>query len=52
MAGTLQIRDEATWMPAGWIFDGVLQIVADKLKTEEASLARTLLVSMITVICR
>ncbi len=42
MSGTLIIRDDVTWMPRGWIFDGVLRRVADELAIEDAPLATML----------
>jgi hypothetical protein len=43
MAGTLDINDSAVWMPAGWVFDGVMELVASELQKEDPSLAAALL---------
>ena len=43
MSGMLDISDKVAWMPAGWVFDGVLELIAAELKTENPSLAAALL---------
>lgn len=43
MAGTLEISDELCWMPAGWVFDTVLERLACELCTEAPELADQLL---------
>lgn len=45
MAGTLEISDELCWMPAGWVYDNVLERMASFLKDKDASLAAILLQS-------
>jgi len=42
MSGTLYINDEAVWMPAGWVFDGVLELVAAELEQQDVALAAAL----------
>lgn len=42
MSGTIYINDEAVWMPAGWVFDGVLELVAAELEQQDVALATTL----------
>jgi hypothetical protein len=36
MAGTLEINSDAAWMPAGWIYDGVLKLLAEQLQDKDA----------------
>src|SRR5436189_2876300 len=43
MSGTLIVRDNAVWMPAGWVFDNVLELVASELQAENSSLSKALL---------
>ena len=43
MSGTLEINEKATWMPAGWIFDRVLELLAEELKSADRALATALL---------
>lgn len=43
MAGTLEITEELCWMPAGWVFDTVLERMAAVLHTQEPALAERLL---------
>lgn len=45
MAGTLEISDELCWMPAGWVYDNVLERMASSLKDNDVSLAGILLQS-------
>jgi len=45
MAGTLEISDDLCWMPAGWLYDNVLERLASKVKDKDASLASLLLQS-------
>ena len=42
MSGTLKIRDDTTWMPAGWIFDAVLRSIGKELEREDVTLAERL----------
>jgi hypothetical protein len=42
MAGTLRINDNAVWMPAGWIYDGILDLIAAQVANEDPALAETL----------
>jgi hypothetical protein len=42
MAGTLRINDTAVWMPAGWIYDGVLEAIATELASDDRSLSAEL----------
>lgn len=42
MAGTLEINDTAAWMPAGWVYDGVLDLLADKLRDVDPELSSIL----------
>ena len=42
MAGTLRINDNAVWMPAGWIYDGVLELIATELANQDRILAEAL----------
>ena len=43
MAGTLEVTDELCWMPAGWVFDTVLERIASELHTQAPELADQLL---------
>jgi hypothetical protein len=43
MAGTLEVTEELCWMPAGWVFDTVLERMAAVLHTQEPALAERLL---------
>jgi hypothetical protein len=43
MAGTLEVTEELCWMPAGWVFDTVLERMAAVLHTQEPALAARLL---------
>ncbi len=43
MAGTLEITDDTVWMPAGWVFDGVLERIARHVKGRDPSLTDELL---------
>jgi len=43
MAGTLEVTDELCWMPAGWVFDTVLERMAAELHTQDPKLAAQLL---------
>ena len=43
MAGTLEVTEELCWMPAGWVFDTVLERMAAVLHPQEPALAARLL---------
>lgn len=43
MAGTLEVTEELYWMPAGWVFDTVLEQMAAVLYPKEPGLAERLL---------
>ena len=43
MAGTLEVTEELCWMPAGWVFDTVLEYLAAELHSQEPALAARLL---------
>lgn len=43
MAGTLEVTDDLCWMPAGWVFDTVLERLASELHTPASELAAQLL---------
>jgi hypothetical protein len=43
MAGTLEVTEEICWMPAGWVFDTVLERMAAVLHPQEPALAARLL---------
>ena len=43
MAGTLEVTEELCWMPAGWVFDTVLERMAVVLHSQEPALAARLL---------
>lgn len=43
MAGTLEVTEELCWMPAGWVFDTVLERIAAVLRPQEPTLAERLL---------
>jgi len=45
MAGTLEVREDLCWMPAGWGFDHVLERIAEVLYPQDAALAERLLAS-------
>jgi len=40
MSGCIAINASSSWTPAGWIFDNVLEDVADELQGRDAQLAR------------
>jgi len=42
MSGTLDLNDQDTWMPAGWVFDNVLAQLGDELSASSPELARIL----------
>jgi hypothetical protein len=42
MAGTLEVTEELCWMPAGWVFDTVLEHMATVLHPQEPALAAQL----------
>lgn len=39
MAGTLQVNERSVWMPAGWIFNNVLERIALRLESDDEPLA-------------
>ena len=39
MAGTLEVTEELCWMPAGWVFDTVLERMAAELHSQKPALA-------------
>lgn len=43
MAGTLQVNERAAWIPAGWIFNNVLERVAARIENDDPVLAETVL---------
>ena len=43
MAGTLEVTDDLCWMPAGWVFDTVLERLASELHSPAPELAAQLL---------
>jgi len=43
MAGTLEVTEELCWMPAGWVFDTVLERMAAVLHPQAPALAARLL---------
>jgi hypothetical protein len=43
MAGTLEVTEKLCWMPAGWVFDTVLERMAAVLHPQEPVLAERLL---------
>jgi hypothetical protein len=43
MAGTLEISDGLSWMPAGWVYDGALERLAKAIEADRPSVARALL---------
>ena len=45
MAGTLEVTEDLCWMPAGWVFDNVLERIAEVLSPQDAALAELLLAS-------
>jgi hypothetical protein len=42
MAGTLEITDEYCWMPAGWLFDNVLDRIAAEVESQSSATAEKL----------
>jgi hypothetical protein len=42
VSGTLEISDEATWMPASWLFDDVLSVLAHDVEKVDPALAEQL----------
>jgi hypothetical protein len=43
MAGTLEVTEELCWMPAGWVFNTVLERMAAVLHPQEPTQAAQLL---------
>ena len=43
MAGTLEIADDLCWMPAGWVFDNVLERMSAALIGNDDALSEKLL---------
>lgn len=43
MAGTLEVTEDLCWMPAGWVFDTILERVAGVLYTKDPGFAEMLL---------
>jgi hypothetical protein len=43
VSGTLELSNELCWMPAGWVYDNVLDRLAAELEAEHPAIARTLL---------
>lgn len=43
MAGTLEVTEELCWMPAGWVFDTVLERLATVVAPQDSALAARLL---------
>ena len=43
MARTLEVTEELCWMPAGWVFDTVLERMAAEIDPQEPALAARLL---------
>ena len=43
MAGTLEVTEALCWMPAGWVFDTVLEHMAAELHSQDPALAARLL---------
>lgn len=39
MAGTLQVNESATWTPAGWIFNNILERIALRIEADDEQLA-------------
>lgn len=42
MSGTMEISDEATWMPASWLYNEVVSALADGVETIDPALAQEL----------
>ena len=42
MAGALEISDTACWMPAGWVYDNILEAVAAELQKSNSEFASQL----------
>jgi hypothetical protein len=45
MAGTLEVTEDLCWMPASWVFDNVLERIAEVLYPQDTALAELLLAS-------
>lgn len=43
MAGTVDIREGVTWMPAGWVVDSLLDDISAQLSSEDRQLATVLI---------
>ena len=43
MAGTLEVTEDLCWMPAGWVFDNVLDRIAEVLYPQDTALTELLL---------
>jgi hypothetical protein len=46
MAATLQVNERSAWTPAGWIFNNVLERVALRVESEDATLAETIFAAL------
>ncbi len=42
MSGTLVIKEKIAWMPAGWVYDGVLELIAEAVDDRHPELRRFL----------
>jgi hypothetical protein len=42
MSGTLVVDEKVSWLPAGWVYDGVLELVAQALDEHQAELRQFL----------
>jgi hypothetical protein len=42
MAGTFKINEQVVWMPAGWVFDGILELIAVEIENQDVNLAALL----------
>ncbi len=43
MSGVVKVNETAAWIPAGWVYDGVLELIARELANEDQELAAALL---------
>lgn len=49
MAGTLIVNEKQDWLPASWVFDNVLESIAEVLVADEPQLAQEFLDARTTV---
>ena len=43
MSGVVKVNETVVWIPAGWVYDGVLELIAQELADKDQELAAALL---------